>query len=499
MTEAETSSLFSLSSIAGAIATYWLVATLYHTLSAPQPPSSIPWQGYGKGWIAGMRNYFAVTKSKEWVIAGYEKYSKNDKVFVLPPTLGMSAEIVVPRSQMSWMFDQPDSVLSTSEAHFDVLQGDYCFVDPIILRDPYHEHVVHKNMVRNLNAIIPDLAEEVPGSIEDIYGLDTEAYRAVEVMDSFMRMIPRLTNRMLVGPTLCREKKYLDAILSFTKDIIRTQMIMFLVPKALHPVVGGLLSFTSKYHYWLSSRFTVPLIKERLEVLRKKDAGDSAYKDWKEPHDYISWTYRTAQAEGRLDELQPDRIAKRVMPLNFASIHTTSLTAYETMINILGADANVIESLREEAYHVLSEEGGWTKQGLSRMHRMDSAIRESQRVSPIALTFISRKVVAKEGVVSPEGVHLKYGTFLSCPWAPVALDEEIHEQDAAVFDAFRYSRPKEAYDALAPEEREKANTLKLKQSGMVTTSHAHLPFGHGRHAWYVSLTRMLKTRSLTVQ
>jgi hypothetical protein len=492
MTEAATASLFSLPTIAGAIATYWLVATLYHTLSAPQPPSSIPWQGYGKGWIAGMRNFFAVTKSKEWVLTGYEKYSKHNKIFVLPPTLGISAEIVVPRSQMSWMFDQPDSVLSTSEAHFDVLQGSYSFVDPIILRDPYHEHVIHKNLVRNLNALIPDLAEEIPGSIESIYGLDTEAYRTVEVIDSFMRMIPRLTNHMLVGPTLCREKKYLDAVLSFTKDVIRTQMILLLAPKAIHPILGSLLSFTSKYHYWLSSRFTVPLIKERLEDIRKKDAGDPAYKDWKEPHDFISWTCRTAQAEGRLDEMQPDRIAQRVMPLNFASIHTTFITASEIMINILGADPSVIESLREEAYRVLSEEGGWTKQGLSRMHRMDSAIRESQRVSPIALTFIGRKVVAKEGVVTPEGVHLKYGTVLSCPWAPVALDEDIHEQDAAEFDAFRYSRPKEAYDAMTPEEKQKTNALKLKQSGMVTTGHAHLPFGHGRHAWYVRLARTLK-------
>ncbi|RZI55149.1 MAG: cytochrome P450, partial [Zymomonas sp.] len=81
---------------------------------------------------------------------------------------------------------------------------------------------------------------------------------------------------------------------------------------------------------------------------------------------------------------QPARISERIMPINFASIHTTALTAYETMINILSADQIVVQGLREEAYRVLEEEGGWTKQGLSRMHRMDSAIRESQRASPIA-------------------------------------------------------------------------------------------------------------------
>lgn len=485
MLQEEAGSLFMLSTIVGAIVTYCIVATLYHTINAAQPPTSIPWQGYGKGWIAGVRNFFALTKSREWLLAGYERYSKNNKIFVLPATLGMTAEIVVPRSQMSWMFDQPDSVLSTSEAHYDVLQGGYTFVEPVILRVPYHEHVVHRNMVRNLNAIIPELEEEIPVAVEATYGNDTENYNKVDVLDSFMRMVPRLTNRMLVGAPLCGNQKYLDAVLSFTQDVIRTQAIMTLLPKTFHPIVGTVLGWTSKYHYWLSSRFTLPLIRKRLDALKKKEAGDPNYKDWKEPHDYITWTYRTAQAEGRPEEMQPDRIAKRIMPLNFAAIHTTSLTAYDTMINILCADPSVVESLREEAHRIFQEEGGWTKQGLTRMHRMDSAIRETQRVSPIALTFISRKVVAKEGIVTPEGVHVKYGAFLSCPWAPVALDEDIHEKDAATFDAFRYSRAKEAYDAMTTEEKEKADTLKLKQSGMVTTSNRHLPFGHGRHAWYV--------------
>lgn len=499
----EASAIVTVPTLVGAAVAYWALFTAYNFLTAPQPPTSIPWIGYGKGWIASLRNFLALTKSKEWLQAGYQKYSKNNKIFVLPATLGMyastytsdedskltlsrQAEVVMPRSQMGWMFDQPDSVLSTSEAHYEFLQGDYCFVRPIILRDPYHEHVVHKNLVRNLNAIIPDLEEEVPPSVKATYGEDTEGWKKVEVMDSFMRMIPRLTNRMLVGPKLCAEQKFLDAVLGFTMDVIRTQSVLFLIPKALHPIVGNFMSLTSKYHHWLSARFTLPLIEKRIDDIKKKDAGDVDYKDWKEPHDFITWSYRTAMAEGRLDEALPTRISERIMPLNFASIHTTALTAYETMINILSADPSVIESLREEAHRVLQEECGWTKQGLSRMHRIDSAIRESQRASPIALTFIHRKVVAKEGVVTPEGVHIKHGTLLSCPWMPVAVDEEIHDGDAN-FDAFRYSRAREEYDAMTPEAKEKANMLKLKQSGLVTTSHQHLPFGHGRHAWSVIL------------
>jgi len=482
MTSQEGATIFSVSNFLWAIATYWFVATVYNFLYAPTPPTTIPWLGYGKGWFAGLRNYFALTKSKDWVAEGYESYSKKDQIFVLPATLGLQAELVIPRSQMSWMFDQPDTVLGAKEAHYDVLQGEYTFIEPIILKDPYHEHVIHRNLFRNLGPIIPELGDEIPHAIESTYGTDTDNFVKVDVLTSFMKMIPGLTNRMLVGPTLCREQKFLDAVLSFTTDIIRTQSILIILPKVIHPVIGRLLGLAAKYHFWLSSRFTVPLIKERIAQIQKKDAGDLDYKDWKEPNDFITWSYRTAQGEGRSDESQPVRIAERIMPINFASIHTTSLTAYETMINILCADESVVASLREEAYRILQEEGGWTKQGLSRMHRMDSAIRESQRLGPIALTFVQRKVIAKDGVTTPEGVHLKYGTLMSCPWTSVAMDDNIHDK-AGTFDAFRYSRAREEYDVMTQEQKETIDTLKLKQSGLVTTGHTHLPFGHGRHAW----------------
>ncbi|KNG49331.1 cytochrome p450 [Stemphylium lycopersici] len=479
--DAERHALFTLPHIAAAFITYWLVATAYNFITAPTPPTSIPWMGYGKGWFAGFRNFTALTKSKEWLLAGYEKYSRHDSIFVLPATLGMTAEIIVPRSQMSWMLDQPDHVLSTSEAHYDLLQGDYSFVNPIILKDPYHEHVIHKNLVRNLNAIIPEIEAEVPRAIADVYGTDTEHWETLDIMDSFMKMIPVLTNRMLLGETVCRERKFLDAVLSFTMDCVRTQTMMVIIPKALQPIFGRLFGLASKYHYWLSSRFTLPMIRQRISEIEKKDAGDANYKDWKEPRDFITWSYRTAKAEGRLDEMQPDRIAQRILPINFASIHTTSLTAYETMVNVLSAGPEVVEKLREEAHRILQEEGGWTKQGLSRMHRMDSAIRESQRLSPIALTFSHRKVVSPEGIITPERVHLKRGAILSAPWTPLAADAEFHDRPGE-FDAFRYSRPREEYEAMSAEDKGNVDALKLKQTGLVTTGLHHLPFGHGRHA-----------------
>jgi len=437
--------------------------------------------GYGKGWIAGLRNFIAVKEAKDWVAEGYDKYNRQGNAFVTPQTLGMLPEVILPPNQLRWMFDQPDNVMSTSEGHYEFLHGDYSFVDPIVLQDPYHEHVIHKHLVRNLTAIIPGLAEEVPRAVAAVYGTDTKEWKKLELLQSFMDTIPTLTNRMLLGEPICHERKYLDAVLAFTLDVIRNLSVLFLVPRALHAFVGPVLSLAPKYHYWISSKFTVPVIKKRISDITKKDAGDPEYKDWQEPCDFITWSYRTAQSEGRHDEMRPERIAKRILPLNFASIHTTAMTANDALGMILSAGPEVIEGLREEAHRVRKEEGAWTKQTLSRMVRMDSAIRESQRMAPIALTFAGRKVVSKQGVTTPDGVHIGYGNLVSCPWGPMAADTEYHE-NPDVYDAFRFSRAQEEYETMSPDEKANCDVLKMKQKGMVTTATYHLPFSHGKHA-----------------
>lgn len=476
---------FTLANVAVSFVTFFALSTIAGFLRAPKYPTSVPWVGHGKGWAGALRNTFAgFAHSKQWMQDGYEKYSKRDKTFVLPAMLGTKAETIIPRSQMSWMLDQPDSVLSTSAAHYEVLHGDYSFVKPIILQDPYHEHVVHKNLARNLHAVIPDLDDEVRYQITKLCGTDTEAFKKFDMLDGFMMtLIPTITNRMLVGLPLCHNEEYLKYMLGYTMDVIRGFFVFAFFPRVLHPLVGFIHGLGPKYHWWRTSKWTLPLVKKRLADIKRKDAGDPAYKDWKEPNDFVTWSIRTAMAEGRQDELNPSRIAIRIMPLNFASIHTTALTGHCVLMDILTSDPSVVEQLREEAERIYREDGGkFTKQGLARMYRMDSAIRESQRHSAFALTFVQRKVVAKEGITSPEGVYFPPGTHLSCPWLPVAADGDITERPDE-YDAFRFSREREKYEAMGAEEKEKVDALKMRQNGMVTTSDRHLPFGHGRHAW----------------
>ncbi|KAJ4360323.1 uncharacterized protein N0V89_000884 [Didymosphaeria variabile] len=474
----------TLFNISAAGLTYFAITIALNSLRAPKYPEPLPWVGHGKSWSAALKNSLdGFSKSRDWLQDGYRKYHKQGRAFVMPSMLGVPTEVSIPRSQMQWMLDQPDHVLSTGAAHYDVLNGDYAFVSPAILKDPYHEHVIHKNLARNLNAIIPDLVDEVNIDVEEVCGADTEQFKKVHLMDELLLgIIPKITNRMLVGKSVCRNPDYLKNMMGFTMDVVMSFILFPLFPRTLHALIGPLFSLRPKYHYWQTRKYTLPIIKKRLEDFRKKEAGDPAYADWKAPNDFITWTIRTATSEGRNDELKPDRIAMRVCPLNFASIHTTAITAHSALIDVLSAEPSVAEALREEATRIYNEDGKqWTKNGLARMYKLDSAIRESQRHSTMAMSLIGKKVVAKEGITSPEGIHYPYGCLLSYAWLPVAHDEEFYAKEDA-YDAFRFSRDRERFDSMTENEKASVDMLKLRQSGMVTTGHAHQAFGHGRHA-----------------
>lgn len=72
-----------------------------------------------------------------------------------------------------------------------------------------------------------------------------------------------------------------------------------------------------------------------------------------------------------------------------------------------------------------------------------------------------------------DGTFIPEGTFVTMASKATHTDEEIYPQ-AHEFNPFRFSAM-----------REKDNGSEAKY-GMVGLGTNHVPFGHGRHAWYVA-------------
>jgi cytochrome P450 len=65
--------------------------------------------------------------------------------------------------------------------------------------------------------------------------------------------------------------------------------------------------------------------------------------------------------------------------LNIASIHTTSLLLAHVVLNLATYASYYIEPLREEISRIVKEEG-WSKPSFEKMRKLDSFVKESQRV-----------------------------------------------------------------------------------------------------------------------
>lgn len=80
-----------------------------------------------------------------------------------------------------------------------------------------------------------------------------------------------------------------------------------------------------------------------------------------------------------------------------------------------------------------------------------------------------------------DGTFLPPGTFVSAASRAIHFDSE-HYENPEVFDGFRFADP---VDSGRMNELGTGNGEEPKNH-MVTTSSEYLPFGHGKHAWFVN-------------
>ncbi|KAK4127251.1 cytochrome P450 [Parathielavia appendiculata] len=448
----------------------------------PRYTRSLPRVGCGGGLLGTLQNWFYyVSRYNSWVAEGYENYSKHDRAFVVPSAPSRPQEIVVPRSQTAWMLELPDRVLSAKEAHRDTLYNDYQFFGD---DDEFPIQTIHKHLARNLAGLIPGTQEEVHGAIDATLGTDTENWKSVNLWEAWLGIVPRVTNRIIVGAPLCRNQEFLNSQVAFADDVVRNSFFLDMFPRIFQPLVAPFFIFANWWHWRKSYLNAKPVIEQRLNDMARKASGvEPAYEP---PEDMITWLIRQAKTEGLDAELNAEMISKRILPVEFAAIHTTVMTGFNLILDLVSSDPSLryLETIREETARVFAEEfGAWTKNGLARLHRTDSAIKESMRLSHFARALTHRKVVAPEGLTNTvEGWHAPYGAFLMLDLAGTHHDPELYEEPDK-YDAWRFSRQREKYEARPSTEKTNAEeAMRIKRLGMVTTSAEYLPFSHGRHA-----------------
>jgi Cytochrome P450 len=112
----------------------------------------------------------------------------------------------------------------------------------------------------------------------------------------------------------------------------------------------------------------IPVINERRKILAEGGTLDE---------DIITWMMELANEK----EYPAENLAQRYIYTIIGSMHTVTAAVVDTIYDLC-ARPEYIPELREEVEQVLAEDGGWQKSTTNKMQKMDSFMKEVQRVNP---------------------------------------------------------------------------------------------------------------------
>ena len=303
-----------------------------------------------------------------------------------------------------------------------------------------------------------------------------------------------------------RDPRVWKAGLSFASDVPLSANLLRLFPKFLRPLLAPIITLPNRYHEHIFTTALEPEINRRLSEIGSSSKFDKPSPN--EPNDFLQWAiYQSlTYPQGHINR-KPKIIAARLLSLNFAAIHTTSVGALGLLMDLLSSppSENYIPALRAEAARVLdpstntsspqSSRRGLSRQALSHLTKLDSALRESHRMNTFNNLALKRLVSAPHGLTAPNGTYLPHGTTIAIPAYGVHNDPSIYPEPAK-FQPFRFAEMRDRLDSsdtasdTAPTTTPAIATghvgvdVKLAKANLsfVTSSPTYLPFGHGRHA-----------------
>ncbi|KAM3152013.1 Cytochrome monooxygenase ascG [Botrytis cinerea] len=291
-------------------------------------------------------------------------------------------------------------------------------------------HALKLDLTKHLASTIDDMQDEIG------YGLDKELgsckdWTSIPVYPKVTRLVGLLSGRVFVGLPLSRDEEWLKSSIEYALLCMGARDAINAYPEFIRTIVAPFLKEVQILKYVRNRG--VELVKPLLATGQEN---------------MITWI------QNRIKKKDPEKIANNQMSLSFAAIHTTSM-AITAAIYDLCAYPEYIEILREEIQQI----DGVTKTNLAKLWKLDSFLKESQRLTPPSLVTNVRLVT------SP--LNLSTGTlptgsrFGFAAWA-------IHTPHLP-FDGLRYYKLRQIP---GNEDRHQ----------FVTTSPESLNFGYGNHA-----------------
>ncbi|KAF3906012.1 hypothetical protein ABW21_db0205015 [Orbilia brochopaga] len=269
-----------------------------------------------------------------------------------------------------------------------------------------------------------------------------------------------------VGVPLCRDQEFLEVMREYGVKLAEANYNVDLMPRPLQRAAGWY--YLNRYRFpERAAKLLSPIYNERRKM--QQELGEARWR-LEKPNDGIQWIMDGAAKKSK--EQQTDiQLTWRLLWVNFAAIHTTSMSTTHTLYD-LAAHPEYIPILREEIIACLDAYGGYTKEALSNMVKLDSCLKESQRFNTVVSITMSR--ITKRDYTFKSGrqpLTIPKGIFVTVPAAAIHLSKDIYGADAHEWKGFRFAEMRE---------REANKEASAKYQAAAPSS-SFLAFSYGRH------------------
>ncbi|KAJ8133117.1 hypothetical protein O1611_g505 [Lasiodiplodia mahajangana] len=375
---------------------------------------------------------------------------------------------------MRRVYSLPESMLDMHQTEDEAIQLRWTFPDRYIRDERLEINVIQKQLTRNLPNLTPRIAAELGLGFKRAWGDVGAGWTRVKLWDSCMDIISSAANSAFCGDMLCRDLVFLKRMKHHTMAMFAGALIISCVPGSLKPFCGILVSWTCQLLSHRAMQRCMPFILDRLSHMKRR-MSDPSYA-WVPPDDGLQWIIEECYSSSNPEQLDPNRVWQRLLIMNDVSLLTTSFTVQNFILDLFTTDpsAGYVEILRKECAEALAlSSGQWDAKSVGRLRLVDSALRESMRVSPVG-PFMLPRTVMDPGGIKLDGCDTPAppGTVFVLPVENMHFDERVYS-NARCYNPFRFAHPEKHVDD--------KNTA-AKQKLAVTLDESFFAFGTGRHA-----------------
>ncbi|GAB1319341.1 Ent-kaurene oxidase [Madurella fahalii] len=397
----------------------WAVAITVDNLSRPK--AGLPRVGAKPGPFS-LRTWWArwqwLKHGHQDVIRTYEQ--TKDANYVIQTLMGDT--VVLAPKFLKELNMLPESKLSSTAALVDSIMGQYNGVD-ILLRDHLTNDICRGPFTRSLPIFLPRMAEELCTVMAEQLGHSTAEGPVVCVAyDLLLSFIHRITSLVFVGKAYCYNPIWTSAVTELPINVEITKFVLLPFPAFLR-------------------RFVAPLIPQRNRNFRHRGAVRGLLFP---PSEKIAVKEEPSVMKLLIEsgkDTDPDSITSRLLILTGAALHTSSMAITHAIFDLCSMP-EYIEPLRSEAQTALARDNGeWKFSTIKKLRRLDSFLKESQRVNQSTFLGFDRKVMAPIELSDGKTV-LHRGATIAVPGGPMARDPAFYDNPQH-FDGLRFYRPDE--------------------------------------------------------